>query len=461
VDLKTTALDRSATYALQQLAIVSLKGLSIVSLFKLFTVCPMIFMHILWVLLGWYPLLFAFDGSIHNKVKNSVGKNAPRASTSEIVRERFRSSKKNSGKHDQAQCEFSDLDIFFVVTRSQYPLLTLMMNSFDVFMPCYNHMHVFVDPNDTDSIQTYLPFEKHNITVRIMDEIGPTSGVNMSFIGGYIAQDWLKIYADYYCQDTGARYVMYLDSDVIFALPLTRSTLFDRKGLPYLAGWDLSATKHFIHGCKVHLGSLCTTRNETNYKSSTIPHKKPLGFMAYYPIVFPLEIMSPLRDYVKKELESNYSKSFSNYDKAFLHWCKHDPQFIGYAQFVVMGNYIQHFHSSLVHIIYTPPIAKYSSSIESANWIPSAVHFWYASRYVSNIYSPSLKGVLPANRYGPKWIALAEELVFRGYCIKQLWQYNITGLGCKHRDLYEIHSIMKLYIGKPFDLSLYKKLYYD
>ena len=45
---------------------------------------------------------------------------------------------------ESSQCEFSDVDIFFVTNTANYDLMEVMLNSFDIFMPCYNHMHVFV-----------------------------------------------------------------------------------------------------------------------------------------------------------------------------------------------------------------------------------------------------------------------------------------------------------------------------
>ena len=54
------------------------------------------------------------------------------------------SSQQQQQQQQQQQCEFSDIDIFFVTNKFNYNIMRVMLTSFDVFMPCYNHMHVFV-----------------------------------------------------------------------------------------------------------------------------------------------------------------------------------------------------------------------------------------------------------------------------------------------------------------------------
>eukprot|EP01038_Epipyxis_sp_PR26KG_P005344 gene5344-7415_t len=347
-------------------------------------------------------------------------------------------------------CEFYDLDIFLVANKKNYNLLTLMMNSFDVFMPCYNHMHVFVDPGDIFSIESFLPLTKHNATLRVMDGIGPTSGVNMSYLGGYIMQDWLKIWSDYYVSlsNSGAKYVMFMDSDVVFSLPITRATLFDKNNKPYLAGWEMQHQPHFMFPCHSLLGKLCTVNNS-------------LSYMTYYPIVFPLSIMAPMREAIVKHVRIKPNLGF---DENFLAWAKREDKYFRtmFATFVVMGNFIKNSMPEVSRLIYTPPIEKLTDTSEAIDWIPSAIHHWYYSIKLSRVQSPYMPADLKHGvRYNPRWVALAEEVVFHGACIKKWWESKVLGLGCTEKHITEIHPFLKLYIRKEFNLESYKRKYYD
>jgi hypothetical protein len=235
-------------------------------------------------------------------------------------------------------------------------------------------MHVFVDVEDVKSIEAYLSVGKHNATIRILDGFGPVSKVDMHYLGGYILQDWLKIWADYYLQLTGARYVMFLDTDVVFTLPISRSTLFDKFGKPYLAGWDLRNQPHLHAPCYSLLGSLCDLNNS-------------LSYMTFYPTVIPIEVLQPLRNHIvytrncSAYLHNNNNDSscdYTRFDEVFLDWAMHPrSRFKNFAQFLLMGNFIKNKRPDVSHLLYTPNLDELTDDMEVRYWLPSAIHHWF------------------------------------------------------------------------------------
>ena len=135
------------------------------------------------------------------------------------------------------------------------------------------------DESDVTSIESVLASEKHNATVRVMDGFGPSSKLDMRGLGGYVVQIWLMMWADFYTNGTGAKYIMFFDTDVIFSLPITRSTLFDNDDKPYLAGWNINAQKQFHQPCIDLIGALC---------------KHALSYMSYFPFIYPVAVRSNL-----------------------------------------------------------------------------------------------------------------------------------------------------------------------
>ena len=121
--------------------------------------------------------------------------------------------------------------------------------------------------------------------------------------------------------------------------------------------------------------------------------------------------------------------NINNFDEVFLKWVKtKDKTYIhyGFSQFVVMGNFLSHKFPHLIHHIYTPHINEAKNYInnnthhfEALNWIPPAIHYWYYSKYLGSTSDYIEENIYI--KYNGKWIALAQDLVFRGNCLKMLW----------------------------------------
>ena len=176
-------------------------------------------------------------------------------------------------------CEFHDLDVFIVANKENFEFLVIMLNSFDAFMPCFNHMHVVVDEPDKILIGNLLKSRKYNATVNILTGRGPTSDVQIS-PSGYFNQAWIMMWADYYVdlRATNASYVMFLDTDTVFSFPISRATLFDSQGRIYMGGWDTWISSYYHDHCLDLIGEIC---------------RDALGYMSFFPFTYPTQV-SPM-----------------------------------------------------------------------------------------------------------------------------------------------------------------------
>ena len=173
-------------------------------------------------------------------------------------------------------CEFNDLDVFIVANKENFEFLVIMLNSFDAFMPCFNHMHVVVDEPNKVFFESFLASRKYNATVNILTGRGPTSDVQIS-PSGYFNQAWIMMWADYYVdlRATNASYVMFLDTDTVFSFPISRATLFDSQGRIYMGGWDIWLSSYYHDHCLDFIGEIC---------------RDALGYMSFFPFTYPTQV---------------------------------------------------------------------------------------------------------------------------------------------------------------------------
>ena len=68
---------------------------------------------------------------------------------------------------------------------------------------------------------------------------------------------------------------MMVDTDVVFTLPVTCSSLFDRQGRPYMLYWDFGAQPQFVQPCEDMIGGCVGS------------------FMAFFPMILPVSMFVP------------------------------------------------------------------------------------------------------------------------------------------------------------------------
>jgi hypothetical protein len=147
-------------------------------------------------------------------------------------------------------CPFDHVDFVVPFTgRREMMMVDYLMKSIMMFVPCYRQMHIIV-PNEDDykAIDSVIPPVLANVFIHI--EVTPPEIKEF-----YLQMQWGQFWTDNY---TDAEYVMFLDSDVFFAYPMTCQATFDSSGRslwPYYDGWDIynkSFTRLMSNG--VYLG---------------------------------------------------------------------------------------------------------------------------------------------------------------------------------------------------------------
>ena len=145
------------------------------------------------------------------------------------------------GKH----CPLSNIDIFIVAKESEFQFLQYLMTSIEKFVPCYGQIQLLLDDVDVHKVYAWVNVKKMNVRIHRMPQ--PAS---LSHVEGYIMQDYAMLIADEYVS-ASAEYVMYLDTDSVFTLPLTCASLFDRGNKVYQLAWPIRYQKKFKDCCKI------------------------------------------------------------------------------------------------------------------------------------------------------------------------------------------------------------------
>lgn len=329
-------------------------------------------------------------------------------------------------KKIEIECPFSNIDLFIVTHRKDMPMLTLMLQSLEIFMPCHGDIHVVMDKEDLTRISTWIPASLLQTTAFHILE----APANFTGIPGYILQAWAMMWADEYIYKTGsdAEYVMFLDTDVVFGLPVTCKALFDSTGRIIQAGWQFDAQPQFQPSCDFLIG------------------KCDESFMSFFPFTMPIDAFGPMRDHI--EIRTNTT----DFNAAFRK-LRDTQNILAFSQFVVMGNYVKQYHQDKVKSIMCPHKDRYSKEMECASFVPVAVHYgWEYCYYVGscndvgkhrNEGGDACGGF--SSKYGKKTIELIEDVIFRGQCFKaHLWNEPSSEL-CSKVFVSEVHPELDFY----------------
>ena len=243
--------------------------------------------------------------------------------------------------HDQTSysrlknCKTSNIDIFISPHSSAFSGLQLLWQSIKIFMPCRGDTHIFIEPNDTVSILTWIPYWDDSIKLHYLPDYMLNSGIR-----GYIVQDWIKMWSDNF---TNAEYIMFFDTDCILTLPTNYKSLFHHKTKKaYLPHWNMSVITDkvkrpiFKATCDILLGISCD-----------------MEFMAYFPMMIPRNILKPMRIHMTPRIQPpNSNNSMVDFDSAFISWFPHLPQNHNLCFLTVMGNYLKKYSPESMYLLH-------------------------------------------------------------------------------------------------------------
>jgi hypothetical protein len=310
-----------------------------------------------------------------------------------IIVERIQVDSNSSKWYGKGNCPFGNVDLFLVIDEKNLPLGRFLFTSIETFFPCYGILHIFTDPPVFKKLSGWGYLQRavfHQFSLPSFFE---------DKVPGYIAQAWAMMWADVLINST-ADYVMFLDSDSIFGMPVTCASIFDENGLPWMGYWSFSGQLQFQGQCEHFIGDCLGS------------------FMSFLPLTVPLNAFPAMRNHISKRT------GHSGFDESFLAWVKQpESPVMTFSQFVLMGNFMAIFLPGKVHSFSCPHISEVNSSTKCLSYIPPAGHLWASCKYVGNCGSGVLFGNWGAplgDKYTSKFtydsISQFESTIFMGYC---------------------------------------------
>lgn len=324
-------------------------------------------------------------------------------------------------------------------------------------MECWNTIHILVDTVDAGKISPWIANvngTNGNILVHDFDFPNSVSAISHSHHGraGYILQAWAMMWADRFTNITGAEFVMFLDTDVVFAMPVTCRSLFDEEGRVYQLSWSIAPQIGFKHSCESLLKATCSR-----------------SYMTVLPFTMPVDALPVLREYISRHLLPG--SSTIDFDAAFNKWSlTHDWK--AFSQFVVMGEFMRTHLSAKVRQVHCPNAAalsreemetRFSLDAETSacrNYVPVAVHYgWLPQGYLGvgggeDAFSPQKENSLGEfqrySKFNIKTIDAVQEIVWHGRCLQALFAAGGGGALPRHCNKLgvtspAVHAFVDLY----------------
>jgi len=339
-------------------------------------------------------------------------------------------------RSQHGSCPTKNIDVFIVTEKTSLALVEWTVRSIELFMPCRGDLHIVCEPGETAMV---LAFVGNVEDVKIHEMERPKS---LATASAYHMMQWPQFWADKYVSPT-ADYVMFMDSDSILTLPVTCRALFSPEGKILLPAWRWDTSPQFSILCKEALGRDC-----------------PFNFMNYYPFLFPVRLLGPLREHIVK------NRKASNFNNAIWTWDQlapsRNPPNSGkneLSQFVVFGNYLFFNHPDVVHI----PRCFHRAQMKEIDdpktgcrdYVHPGVHYaWRPCNYVADCAIMQQHyhlfggdGKFYSNKFSVELMPHLTELIVQGLCFMRSlspsstfppFQAGERG-GCTSKTINSIH----------------------
>lgn len=409
-------------------------------------------------------------------------------------------------------CPMGNMDIFLIADPSSYPLLAFLLNSIARFMPCSRRINLLVDSGESyRRVKLWLPpqYGSHHV-IRVFPFVFPEDVPVISHFAdqhkaGYILQAWAMLWADRFSEDSSSSkfyhysmdnslrnsiesqevdYIMFMDTDSLFGMPVTCSTLFDHKGKPFFPAWSIGEQSQFGPSCLDMVGSKCDR-----------------SYMAFFPFVYPIRAFPLLRHHIWHRIDA----AAPSFNAVFNGWAKH-ATWKFFSQFVVMGEYLRSQHNEQTRQIMCEPgpgnlafvhsnehshsspagTSQYFAASLSGTWadplsdsqmchqyVPPGVHYgWPYQFYLHNaakaeydwgyFRGPGVpKSVHPVDRqftskFSSKTLTKLAEFVHHGQCLSDHWHRSTASdqNACSSNGPTAVHPMVDLYSSRELNMEV-------
>mmetsp|Transcript_33542 Transcript_33542/g.60136 ORF Transcript_33542/g.60136 Transcript_33542/m.60136 type:complete len:395 (-) Transcript_33542:147-1331(-) len=246
-------------------------------------------------------------------------------------------------------CPFQNIDIVLEVYKNDMWLMQHALSTLERFMKCWHRMNLVVPYRDLALAEHYNICRNYT-NCRVIPMYVPPVLEKHPGWSGYLSQSWNNMWADNYTE--GAEFIMFFDTDVIFARPFTCDTLFDAQGRPYWYYFEFHKTK-FRDECEELIGHC--------------PH----SFMSIFPIIVSPWIVQESRREIMRRWPG------VDFDHSVARWMtmtrKHQPEM--FSQFTILGN-MAHRYPNLTHTLPCGQKEDPKKDAACLQSIPLAWHKW-------------------------------------------------------------------------------------
>jgi len=350
-------------------------------------------------------------------------------------------------------CPTKNIDVFIVAEQRSFALVEWTVSSIQLFMPCRGTLHIVCDPGETAKLLTYVGMVPD---IKIHEMKRPKSLTNTT---AFVMMQWPQFWADKYVSPT-ADYVMFMDSDSILTFPVTCRALFNPEGRIILPAWRWDAFPRFTKLCEEGLGKSCF-----------------LGFMNYFPFLFPVRLLGPLREIIVK------NRNASNFNNAIWYWDYLTPsrnppnskEWTYLSQFIIMGNYLLFNHPELVDIPHCFPQSKQKENPNTIchDYIHPGLHYgWRPCRFLDECSFAKDRyrlfegdGKWYTKKFSPDLMVHLVEVMLFGLCFMQSLAPSSTEFpsfpmgDCTSEMINTIHNECRTYQTLPVNMTVQRLKY--
>jgi len=332
-------------------------------------------------------------------------------------------------------CIFANLDIHIFLEAKQMPLVDMLFRSIETFMPCYNEIHLTIPEGE---LARFIPHLGGLRNVYLHPRVKPPV---LAALNPYVLGMWDNLWADNYTSEK-AQYVMFLDTDTVFSLPVTCASIFDEDGRPIWNYWSWGLQRQFQSTCERMLGPPCAG-----------------SFMSFFPMVMPISALPRMRERVIEVM------NVTTFDEAVATFYANIPRGDEFCQFCLMGNFLLQFESwanesSNTYCDFRNAVADHINPC--LYYIPPAVHLGWTYGY----YVGEHTGFLARKKGGcfdewtdkmsSEYVKAVEELTRGGLCFARAWKGHtpnitspLTGIelppGCSEDEILWPHELTVAY----------------
>jgi hypothetical protein len=269
----------------------------------------------------------------------------------------------------------NNIDIFLFSGARDRHLLPFLFTSIQTFAKCHDLIHIAVPAHEAEAIRPFLPelptLRVHPISVP--EEVCQWSTEGRPWGMWKDIGQWVNLWADNFSK---AEYIMQLDSDTVFNFPVTRQTLFDAAGQPFMPFWEAQPAPW------------------TELSSTLFGHPEQ-QFMSYFPVISTPMALKTVREAVAAHFDMPFNEAMGK------------PRI--FSQFDLIGH-------AMVHLGYRAQPCKHTPNGSPDDWCTHRPHPVAHVPYADKCLVEGTADCYIPHKHGRSYGVMATDIILTGIC---------------------------------------------